>query len=278
MYKALSPDCIGHSITIRESAAIAAKHGFEGLWFNLPRDSQIELTETKELLEQYHLKAAGFNFPVEFNKDEGVYSEGMQNFEKYVRYASEAGMRRCVTWILPASDMLDYKENFEFHRRRLTEPAKILKEYNMTFGFEFLGPPKLRKGAKYEFIHTLDQMMELCNAIGTGNTGILMDVWHWDMAGQTLSDFKKLPDEAWVVLAHINDAPQGIPVEEQEDRVRCLPGATGVLKIAEFFRGLQQLAYTGPVLAEPFVPELGKISFEDAVITVKAAVDKVWPE
>ena len=47
-------------------------------------------------------------------------------------------------------------------------------------------------------------MLELCRAIGTGNMGILMDVWHWDMAGQTFEDFAKFPDESWVVCATVS--------------------------------------------------------------------------
>lgn len=153
-----------------------------------------------------------------------------------------------------------------------------MKKYDISLGLEFLGPPKLRAGKKYEFIHTLDQMLELCRAIGTGNMGILMDVWHWDMAGQTFEDFAKFPDESWVVCAHIMDAPAGIPREEQEDVVRALPGSTGVLRIGEFFEGLKNMGYTGPVLAEPFVKELGEMEFEKAVAVVSEAIDKVWPK
>ncbi|HEY5586789.1 MAG TPA: sugar phosphate isomerase/epimerase family protein [Ruminiclostridium sp.] len=278
MYKALAPDCIGHPIPFKESAAIAAKHGFEGIWFNLPRDSKTDISETKELLGKYNLKAAGFALPVEYRLDDATYDEGIKGLEAYIRYAKEVGMNRCITWIYPFSDTMNYQENFEFHRKRLTVSAEILKEYEMSLGLEFLGPPKLRKGVKFEFIHNLDQMMELCNAIGTNNVGLLLDVWHWDLAGQTYADFKKLPNEKSVVLAHIMDAPAGVPVDEQEDLVRCLPGSTGVLKIQDFFKGLQDIGYTGPVVAEPFAKELGEMSFEDAVIAVKTSVDKVWPK
>ncbi|MHB8061112.1 MAG: sugar phosphate isomerase/epimerase family protein [Ruminiclostridium sp.] len=278
MYKALAPDCIGHPVPFKESASIAAKHGFEGIWFNLPRDSKTDISETKELLERYNLKAAGFGLPVEYRNNQSTYDEDMKGLEAYIRYAKEAGMSRCITWIYPFSDTMTYQENFEFHRERLTPAAKLLNEYGMSFGMEFLGPPKLRKGVKYDFIHSLDQMLELCNAIGTGNVGLLLDVWHWDLAGQVYEDFKKLPNEKAIVLAHIMDAPAGIPVDEQEDLVRSLPGSTGVLKIQDFFKGLQDLNYSGPVVPEPFVKELGEMSFEDAVITIKAAVDKVWPK
>ena len=65
MYNALSPDNIGHSIPFKESASIASKYGFEGVWFNIQRDSKTDISETKELLMKYNLKDAGFALPVE---------------------------------------------------------------------------------------------------------------------------------------------------------------------------------------------------------------------
>lgn len=278
MYKTLAPDCIGHRVGLEESAPLAEKYGFDGIWFNIERDAQMPVEKTKEILERYHLKAAGFGLPVEYRKDEETYRKDMEKLEEYVQYAAACGIHRCITWIIPASDELTYEENFNLHRERLGAAAEILKKYDISLGLEFLGPPKLRAGKKYEFIHTLDQMLELCRAIGTGNMGILMDVWHWDMAGQTFEDFAKFPDESWVVCAHIMDAPAGIPREEQEDVVRALPGSTGVLRIGEFFEGLKNMGYTGPVLAEPFVKELGEMEFEKAVAVVSEAIDKVWPK
>jgi predicted xylose isomerase-like sugar epimerase len=46
----------------------------------------------------------------------------------------------------------------------------------------------------------------------------------------------------------------------------------------DFFKGLQELGYTGPVLPEPFEQKLKEMSFEDAVIEAKKAVDSVWPK
>ena len=72
---------------------------------------------------------------------------------------------------LAETNELTYEENFNLHRERLGEAARILKKYGISLGLEFLGPPKLREGKKYEFIHTLDQMLDLCRAIGTGKHG-----------------------------------------------------------------------------------------------------------
>ncbi|MCI8416730.1 MAG: sugar phosphate isomerase/epimerase [Lachnospiraceae bacterium] len=277
MYKTLAPDCIGHPVTLDVSAPVAQAYGFQGIWLKLERDAQMPVEQTKELLEKYQLRAAGFGLTVDYRKDQETYERGMEDWEAYVRYAKSCGATRCISWIIPSSETLSYEENFRLHVKRLRPIAEVLENYGISFGLEFLGPPKLRKNVKYQFIHNLDGMLELCEAIGTGNMGILLDVWHWDLAGQCYKDFQKLGHEKKVVAAHIMDAPAGIPPEEQEDRVRALPGSTGVLRIGEFFQGLRELGYTGPILAEPFEKRLGDMSFEDAVHTVSESIDAVWP-
>ena len=66
---------------------------------------------------------------------------------------------------------------------------------------------------------------------------------------------------AQVVYVHVNDAPAGVPIDEQMDGVRALPGETGVIDIAGFLKALQGIGYDGPVTPEPFVnlerPALG---------------------
>ena len=276
MYKALSPGNIGHGKSFKDAAEAAAKAGYEGYWFYIEGDSELPLNETKELLAKTGLRAAGFSLPVEYRKDAATFEADFAKLEGYVRYAAEIGAKRCVTWVLPSSGTYSYAENFELHRSRLRQACEVLRDYDMVFGMEFIGPPKLRKGVKHEFIHNLDQMLELCDAIGTGNAGLLLDVWHWDMAGQTRDDFAKFTG-AQVALVHINDAPAGIPVEEQEDLVRKLPGATGVLRIAEFFDGLKSIGYDGPVLVEPFEEKLREMTYEKALETVMDAINRVWP-
>lgn len=276
MYQAIAPGSIGHPISLKEAAAPVAASGFTGIWLGIPQDEN-QAEETKELLGRYNLRPAGFGLPVDYLKDEATYNEGIEKFKKQIKFARDIGLERCMTWMLPASDTLAYRDNFEMHRSRLELPARILAEHGMRLGIEFLGPPKLRRGVKYPFIHNLDQAMGLCYAIGTGNVGLILDLWHWDLADQEYGDFLKLPDQSWIVAVHVMDAPAGIPAEEQEDLARSLPGSTGVLKAAQFFQGLIDLKYDGPVIPEPFVPALAEMSFEQALRTVRAAMDKIWP-
>lgn len=279
MYKAFSSGLLGfRERTLKEDIPLAAKYGYKGINFDMAKEGGGDPAEIKALLDQYNLVSGGFGLPVDYRNSAETFEADMAKLPAYCEFAQKTGSDRCITWIIAWSDTLDYKENYALHLSRLTRVAKVLEEYGIRFGIEFVGPPSERIGKKYGFIHDLDGLMELLNDIGTSNLGILMDVWHWDLAGQTFADFKKIPSQEWVVMAHINDAPAGIPAEKQVDVVRELPGATGVLRIGEFMDGLIQLGYDGPVYVEPFNEKLKAMPFEEAAKASTAAMDSVWKD
>lgn len=79
-------------------------------------------------------------------------------------------------------------------------------------------------------------MLELCDTVGA-NVGLLLDAWHWYTSGNDKADLELLTAKD-VVDVHVNDAPAGVPIDEQVDGVRCLPGETGVIDLNTFFRCL----------------------------------------
>ena len=104
-------------------------------------------------------------------------------------------------------------------------------------------------GRSYSF--TLwTRCLGLAAAIGTGNVGLLFDVWHWYTSHATFDDVRKLGKDD-VVYVHVNDAPAGIERDDQQDLVRCLPGETGVIPVPELLQILKQIGYDGPVVPEP---------------------------
>ena len=278
MYKGFSSGMLGfEGRKIEDDVPLAVKYGYEGIIIDIAEESKKDPLQFKELLEKNKLKNGGFVLPVDFRQSEEKFEEGMKILPSCCEFAGKTGSNRCITWIIPSSDTLDYKSNFELHKTRLTKAAKVLEYHGIRFGLEFVGPPGERKGKKYGFIHNLDTLNELIGAIGTSNLGYLLDVWHWDLAGQDYKDFKKIPGREWVVMVHINDAPKGIALDDQKDLVRELPGATGILKINDFMKGLKELNYDGPVYVEPFYAPFKAMPFEDALKEAKAAMDKVWP-
>ena len=278
MYKSFSSALLGFpSRSIKDDIPLAVKYGYGGIYYDIKKESsEIDPAEFSDLLAKNNLINGGFGLPVEFRKSREIFETDLASMKAYCEFAKKTGSTRCTTWLMPCHDTLDYKSNFDQHRERLGEVAKLLEEYSIRLGFEFVGPSSLRKGKAHEFIHDLDGLNELIKAIGTSNLGYLLDVFHWDLAGQVFADFRKIPNAEWVVMAHINDAPKGRSMEEQLDQQRELPGATGVLRITEFMKGLQNLKYDGPVLVEPFYAPLKAIAFENAVKAAKAGMDKVW--
>ena len=279
MYKAFSSELLwfpGRSL--RDDIPLAVKYGYEGISFDIKKEAlAFSPEELSDLLAKNNLEPASFALPVEFRETRETFEADLKTLRRCCEFARKTGASRCTAYINSFSDTLDYNSNFRQHKERLTAAAEILEEYGIRLGLEFLGPPSLRRGKAYGFIHDLDGLAELLDAIGKPNMGYLLDVFHWDLAGQVFTDFKKIPGNEWVVVAHLNDAPRGMGRKEQPSHERELPGATGVLRINEFIKGLQDLNYDGPVLVEPFSETLKALAFEDAVKAAKAAMDKVWP-
>jgi sugar phosphate isomerase/epimerase len=79
-----------------------------------------------------------------------------------------------------------------------------------------------------------------------------------------------------VVACDLNDAPDGVPVDQQKDLVRRLPCATGVIPLAKFLGALVKIGYDGPIRAEPFDAELRKRPTEEAVAETARAMDQAF--
>jgi threonine dehydrogenase-like Zn-dependent dehydrogenase/sugar phosphate isomerase/epimerase len=256
----------------REALPLARAAGFEGL--DVDVDPAVPVAEYRDAFAREGLFVGGMGLPVRFRDAEGPYAESLKAFDRIARHAQQVGLTRFATWILPFSDTLTYRESFRFHAQRLRPAAEILAAHGARLGLEFIGPRSCRAGHKYPFAHTMEQMIELCDAVGP-NAGLLLDSWHWFTSLGTVEDILGLRPEQ-VVYVHINDAPAGIPVEAQEDLVRRLPGETGVEDLPAFLDALRRIGYDGPVVPEPFVPELGALPPDECARRVGAALDRVW--
>ena len=180
--------------------------------------------------------------------------------------------------MLSYSDHLPRKAHFDLVLHRFRKSAEILQAYGHRLGLEFIGPRTLRAGHPHGFVHTMDGMLALCDAIDTGNVGLLFDVWHWYTCRSTLDDVRQLTRDD-VVYVHLNDAPAGIDVLDQVDNRRCLPGETGVIPNGELLRILQEIGYDGPVTVEPFNQALRELCERNplkAAIVTRESLDRVF--
>ena len=281
MFKNLSPGAIGIRATMLEGLELAKATGYGGLDPNLGEARQLaqehSIEYVKELFEKAGLKMGGWGLPVNWRGDDAEYYQGLSKVPETAKFAADLGCNRCNAVVLGWDDNRPFKENWDFHVKRLRPPAEILKDYGHSLGLEFIGPRTSRAPHKYGFLYTMDAMLALGAAIGTGNVGLLFDVWHCYTAHATLDDMKQLSKED-VVYVHINDAPAGIDTDDQIDNIRALPGETGVIPLPEILRILNDIGYDGPVTPEPFSKKLNEMAPEEAARTVSEMLDKIWCE
>jgi len=279
MFRNLNIGALGFKASFFEAAELAKVGGFEGL--DLEGFEMKEILKAKSaddikgFLKEKGLRLGGWGLPVDFKGDEDRFRRELKSLLAFAEMARELGHLRVYTWITPCSDMLPFEKNFELHVNRLGRIAELLGERECFLGLEFVAPKTSRIGHKYEFIHDMDGILRLRDALKARNVGILLDCWHWYTSHGTLDQIKRLKGTD-VIYVHVNDAPPGIPIDEQLDLVRRLPGETGVIDITGFLRTLKEIGYDGPVTPEPFDKSVKEMPREEAVNKTGRAMDKVW--
>lgn len=269
---------IGVSAGQREAIDLAAKHGFESVGADggfLASLSDDQLAELKSSMKGKNLVFGAAGLSVEFRQDQAKFEETLKGLPKIAAGLQRAGVDRISTWLTPCDGKVTYVQNFRQHAARLREVAKVLKEHNVRLGLEYVGPKTSWSSRRYPFIHTMAEMKDLIAEINTGNVGFLLDSWHWYHAGDTVADVLSLKASE-VIAVDLNDAPAGVPKDQQMDNRRELPAATGVIDVGSFLNALNQISYDGPVRAEPFNQALNKMSKDDACAASAAAIKKAF--
>jgi sugar phosphate isomerase/epimerase len=273
MYTSLNTGAIGVKATLQEGLDLAAKHGFKGYHFDIAEADNLGVAQVKGLAEAKKIRLAAWGFPIEFRQDEIRYKHDLLALPKLAKTATELGVLRTATWILPCSDERTYRQNFDFHVKRLKSAADILLHHGIRLGLEYVGPKTFWSSKRYTFIHTMAEMLELCDALGP-NVGLLVDSFHWFTAHETVDDLKKL-SALHIVDAHINNAPK-LPADEQQDLERTLPDETKTINLTAYLQTLQAIGYDGPMMVEPFSKKLSQMSASDACATTAKSLKKVW--
>lgn len=283
MYKSFTAGHLGIKPGgFEQTAALAARHGFGAVGYSPAELEQegLDVYETLDVMGRYGVIISDFGLPVQITGQE-AFNETFPHLEKAARTAAKLGIHRCCTWVRSWSDEMPYAENFRFHTKMFRTIAEALREYGILFGLEFLGPVKLRGNGKYPFIGTIDEMLELCDAVGTGNMGLLLDAHHCYSSGLRGGAFAKhIRAERDIVLVHLNDTAPGTPLEDIDDSPRFYPGepGSGGNDLPGFLGALLELKYTGPVAVEPFSRAIKLMTDPDAITRlVSDSIDSVWP-
>jgi sugar phosphate isomerase/epimerase len=269
---------IGVSANQREAIELAARHGFESVGVDggfIASLSAEQLSELKATMKSKGLVFGAAGLPVEFRQDQAKFEESLKALPKIAAGLERAGVDRIGTWLTPCDAKLTYIKNFRQHASRLREVATVLKDHQVRLGLEYVGPKTSWTSRQFTFIHTMAEMKDLIGEINTGNVGLVIDSWHWWNAGETAAEIRSLKGSD-VIAVDLNDAPAGIPKDQQVDNRRELPCETGVIDVGSLLTALNEIGYDGPVRAEPFNQAVNKMSKEDSCEAAAAALKKAF--
>ena len=277
-FKNLAPGHLGVRANQRQALQYAVKYGFESITPStgeFQNKSASEIREWLGLMNEKGIRYGAGGLPVDFRRDENRFKNDMANLPKQAELLSQLGVTRVATWIMPGSRELTYRQQFELLTKRFREVAKVLKDNDIRLGLEFVGPRTSRSRSRFAFICTHIEMMELVEAIGTGNVGLLMDSWHWYTSHGTVDELLELSNND-IVHVHVNDAPAGVDVDKQVDNRRALPTTTGVIDLKGFINAMVKIGYDGPVECEPFNQELRRMEPDAALQKTIESLNRLW--
>jgi sugar phosphate isomerase/epimerase len=282
MYATIGPEALGiRGLSLPEAIALARDSGFAGLSFDIRLAAQaVEERGLDAVLAQFSqagVRPANWSLPVAWRDDER-WEIDLRDLPRLAAVGRELGATRTATYMPSGSDERPYQENFDWHVARLRPIAEVLQDEGCRFGIEYIGPRTFRAQFRHEFIHTLAGLMDLIAAIDVPNVGVMLDSWHLFASGGALADLDRLTNRD-IVAVHVNDAPAGIPWDDQIDTVRTLPTETGVIDLAGFMRTLQKLEYDGPVMPEPFSQRISDMAATDPLAAAQEAaraMENLW--
>lgn len=277
-YKNLGHGHIGVKADQRQALEYAVKYGFAGITPNpgeFEGKSAVEINEWMAAMKEKGVRYGSGGLPVEFRRDEDRFKKDLLQLPKQAGLLKQLGVSRVATWIMPGHNELTYLQHFELLKTRFREAAKVLKDYDIRLGLEFVGPRTSRERFRFAFACTQIDMMELVNAIGEPNVGLLLDSWHWYTSHGTVEELLRLSNKD-IVHVHVNDAPSGVEVDQQVDNRRALPVTTGVIDMKGFINALVKIGYDGPVECEPFDQELRKMDADAALQKTSESLSRLW--
>jgi sugar phosphate isomerase/epimerase len=279
MFRNLSTDSLGVSGRQSEIIELALSFGFKGVDLDLVDfQQQVQLNglaRARRLLDSAKLKIGTFRLPLVWDDTDEVYQQGLQSLAESLKLASDVGAVRAVTSLSPANDARPYHENFEFHRRRLTELGELLASHGIRLGIEMAASAALRKNRAYQFIYTLDALAMLVSMIRSANVGIVLDPWQVRAGGGAIDDAQKIGGSR-IVAVYLSDAPADVPPTELTDEQRLLPGETGAIDSAAVLTRLADWGFDGPVTPRAHRSRVVGMRREQVVKLAGQRLDDAW--
>jgi sugar phosphate isomerase/epimerase len=272
----LAPGMVGVADDPAHAIDRATRFGFEAIEPSpafISRLSDAQLQDYLGKMREAKLAWGCAGLPVQFRGDDAAFDRDLKALPEKAAALQRVGATRMGTWLSPTSSTLTYLANLRRHAKRMREVAKVLGDHGVRLGMEYVAPKTSWTARRYPFVHTMAEMKDLLAEIDRPNVGFVLDTWHWYTAQETVDDLLTLRGQD-VIQCHLNDAPAGIPVDQQVDNHRGLPCSTGVIDMKGFLTAMLKIGYDGPLVCEPFLPELRSKPADEALAIVAGAMKK----
>ena len=151
-----------------------------------------------------------------------------------LRYVSEKALALGCDVIM-VSPGQNAPGGMELAKQNLKICAELTAEYGLKLALEF--------NSRHPLIRTLENGMELVNAVNMKNCGLLIDTYHLHCSGGNGASFKDVPVEQ-IIAFQFSDAPPGPPSDTRMPVDRLPPGK-GAAPFVEIFKTLMALNYQG---------------------------------
>lgn len=158
----------------------------------------------------------------------------LRRLQGSLRYVSEKAVALGCDVIMMAPGQ-NVAGGMALAKQNLKTCADITAEYGIKLAVEF--------NSRHPVIRTLEDGMELVNAVNMKNCGILLDTYHLHCSGGNGTSFKDVPVDK-IITFQFSDAPPGPPSDSRMPVDRLPPGK-GAAPFVEIFKTLMALDYQG---------------------------------
>jgi sugar phosphate isomerase/epimerase len=280
MFKNLSPSALGISGHESELIELALTYGFTGMDLEVvdfaTRVRLRGMPYARRLIDSAKIRLGTFQLPLNWETADEAFKKDLERLPEYARVAAELECTRCVATLSPASDKRPYHENFEFHRRRLSQVCEALQPAGVWLGVGFQAAEYLRKDRAFQFIHDLDALTLLMNMVDAPNMGLLLDVWDLVACGGSVETIRNLP-LGQIVAVQMADMPADRSLSEMDKNSRLLPGAeNSQIDTVGALITLADFGYNGPVTPKPSRGVFQSRRRDVIVKQAGEAMERVW--
>ena len=276
MLKNLTNDGLSNAGRQNELIELGLTHGFRGIEIDIEDMYQRAKSLGKQFACQFiksaSIQVATFSLPVDIGASDEEYAAQSEKIDTIIDLAGDVKAAVCEIDIAPASDNLPLHENFELHRKRISELADKLAAVDIAIGLRLRAASKLKEGKEFQFVQTVDELLTLNRMVGKPNVGVTVDSWDWKLAGGTPDQVNELKSEQ-IASVRIAEVCEDVDSTSATDQQRSLPNEDPNSLSAYIFRHLHEIGFEGPVAIAAHSDQLRGLTQDLATKRISQAYD-----